>query len=276
MKTKRYLSVGILLIILPWHNLLFSQIGQKNESLLWQREYNAVVNGENVAGAYIGGKNDATPTFVDIDADGDQDLFIGEYGGAISFYRNDGTPQNPSWVFITENYNSIDVGVWSTPTFTDIDSDGDFDLFIGENYGGISFYRNDGNQYSPVWTLVTANYNSIYVGYTSAPAFSDIDNDGDQDLFIGEENGNINFYRNIGTQNEPAWTNVSSYYNSIDVGSYSTPAFTDIDGDGDLDLFIGEVSGTINFYRNDGTAATPSWILVSESYNSINLGIYAR
>ena len=45
-------------------------------------------------------------------------------------------------------------------------------------------------------------------------------------------------------------------------GSNATPALADIDGDGDLDLFIGEGSGTINFYRNVGTrdgARSSSW-----------------
>ena len=37
----------------------------------------------------------------------------------------------------------------------------------------------------------------------------------------------------------------------------TTPALGDVDGDGDLDLFMGEASGMLNFYRNDGSPTRP-------------------
>ena len=48
---------------------------------------------------------------------------------------------------------------------------------------------------------------------------------------------------------------VQSLQDSDDVGSFSNPTFTDIDDDGDLDLFIGERKGKTLFFRN--TAAAP-------------------
>jgi hypothetical protein len=131
-------------------------------------------------------------------------MFIGKWDGGIYFYRNDGTQTSPSWTLVTDSYNSIDVGGYSTPAFSDIDSDGDYDLFIGasgydsswlEGYGQIQFYRNDGTPAFPSWTFVTDSYESIDI-WGSAPAFCDIDADDDDDLFIGGENGDIRFYRN--------------------------------------------------------------------------------
>jgi len=208
----------------------------------------------------------AFPAFVDIDNDGDYDLFIGEVfdwsdpanaGGNINFYRNDGTQESPVWTLVTENYANIDVGGWSTPTFADIDDDGDFDLFIGEYDGVINFYRNDSTPEVTVWVLVTENYAGIDVGEKSAPAFYDVDDDGDLDLFIGEGGGRVVFYRNDGDRTSPVWTFVTSNYNGIDVGRCSMPTFADIDGDGDKDLFIGEEDGGINFYRNLGDTPPP-------------------
>jgi hypothetical protein len=238
----------------------------------WKMEYGAMVNDEYSSSAYIGKKDFSNFAFVDIDNDGDYDVFLGSWGGSIYFYRNDGTPESATWTFVTDSYDSIDVGYYSAPTFSDIDNDGDYDVFLGNSGGSIYFYQNDGTPESPTWTFLTDSYNSIDVGDYSAPAFSDIDHDGDPDMFIGNGDGGIYFYRNDGTPESPTWTFVTDSYDSIDVGDYSAPAFADIDHDGDSDLFIGEQDGSIYFYRNDGAPELPSWTLVTDSYGSIDVG----
>jgi hypothetical protein len=45
-----------------------------------------------------------------------------------------------------------------------------------------------------------------------------------------------------------------------------------VDGDGDLDLLVGESSGTLNFYRNVGSRSAAVFELVSEAYDSIDVG----
>jgi hypothetical protein len=130
----------------------------------------------------------------------------------------------------------------SNPTFADIDNDRDWDLFVGEFLGNINFYRNTGTDSNPIFNLDTENFASINVGRRSFPIFADIDNDGDLDLFVGEEDGNINFYRNIGTASNPNFTLETENLASIDVGFDSAPTFADIEGDGDFDLFVGELS----------------------------------
>jgi PKD repeat protein len=87
----------------------------------------------------------------------------------------------------------------------------------------------------------------IDVNSYSTPEFVDIDNDGDIDLFIGETNGRIYFYRNDGNSKAPRWAAMGLVTDAdattIDVGNHSIPALTDIDNDGDLDLFIGRPWG---------------------------------
>lgn len=236
----------------------------------WQQEYEAVIDDEVVSGAYWGGANMTKPAPVDIDADGDFDMFIGGYEGGIFHYRNDGTPDSPSWTFVGYTPAVVDGGD-STPTFVDIDGDDDFDMFIGEGDGNITFYRNDGDATSPIWTFVTEKYEAIDVGGSSVPTFVDIDADGDYDMFIGKGDGNITFYRNDGDATSPIWTLVTENYNSINVGKISIPTFADIDADDDYDIFVGGGSGysTFHYYRNDGDATSPSWTFVTEHYNDI-------
>jgi hypothetical protein len=202
----------------------------------------------------------SAPAFVDIDNDGDFDAFIGEGDGTINYYENTGSNVSPIFTAqtgTTNPFNNVDVGSNSTPVFVDIDNDGDFDAFIGEKISGnIYYYKNTGSNGSPIFTAQTgaANpFNGVSVGGFSAPAFVDIDNDGDFDAFIGEGNGTIMYYKNTGSNVSPiftAQTGAANPFDVVDVGLRSIPAFVDIDNDGDFDAFIGEENGTINFYEN--------------------------
>ena len=108
-------------------------------------------------------------------------------------------------------FNGVSVGLAarSVPAFVDVDNDGDYDAFIGETTGAINYYQNTGSATSPTFTAQTGTsnpFNGVDVGSNSAPTFVDIDNDGDRDVFIGETNGAIKYYRNeapVGTPTPP-------------------------------------------------------------------------
>lgn len=138
----------------------------------------------------------STPTFVDIDNDGDKDLFLGSSNGRVYYYKNNGTVNSPNYTFVSDFYQSIDVGDDSTPRFTDIDGDGDLDLFIGTRSGTIWQYINTGTVANPVFALQTQNYKNINVFGGACPVFVDIDTDTDADLFIGNLKGGLYYYEN--------------------------------------------------------------------------------
>ena len=138
--------------------------------------------------------SNTTPALVDIDADGDFDLFIGEASGTINFYRNTGTPTDPHFEFVTDKFNDIDIGRRSFPTFADLDGDGDQDLIIGSEANGLTFYRNTGTPQVAVFVVDTTF--AIDVPVMAAPVFVDIDGDGDLDFFSGGIGGGLVFYEN--------------------------------------------------------------------------------
>jgi hypothetical protein len=220
------------------------------------------------------------PLFCDLDADGDKDLILGDFDGKIHFWRNDGSAQNATYTLITDSLQNIVVSGFCKPELWDCDDDGDFDLFIGDYWGKVAFYRNIGTPQQSNFSLVSNFWLNIDVGFNSCPKFVDIDADGDEDLFIGAENGKIYFYRNNGTPQQYNFSYVTNNYNNIDVGDYSVPKFADIDHDGDFDLFIGREDlvsnspsiGDLYFYENTGTPQNVDLELVTQDYLAFDLG----
>ncbi len=217
----------------------------------------------------IGVGNYSAPEFIDIDQDGDQDLFVADSIGQISFFRNDGTASAPNFVpttGATNPFNGVDVGNIASLDFVDIDLDGDQDVFIGEDAGGINFFQNNGTNSNPNYLAIigAANpFNGLPTGNISSPAFGDIDNDGDIDAFIGNANGEVLFFRNDGTNSSPnfvQYNNSTNPFFGVNLDSNFAPALADIDQDGDLDALIGNKAGTLLYFRNEGTASSPKFV----------------
>ncbi len=235
-----------------------------------------------------GGYN--VPRFVDLDADGDLDMFVAVLGGAFSntrnmidnlyYFRNDGAKTQPVFHRQTSRYLfGIDVGQMSVPLLFDADSDGDLDAVLGSEMdaatglrGQLLFFLNEGTSKNPAWRLADPDYLALNIGFSPAPAAADLDGDHDLDLLIGEWNGNLNYFENIGTAATPRFILRDERVADIDVGNNSAPALADLDGDGDLDLLAGEFSGNLNFYRNAGTAAAPDFVRETEMFLNADVG----
>lgn len=136
------------------------------------------------------------------------------------------------------------------PVSVDIDNDGDLDVFVGDKYGNIHFFRNTAgpDQVRRFQREISSSLSTIDVGNRASPAFMDVDGDGDFDLLIGNSTGQTFFFRNNSTETALVFASVtgpSNPFNGINgtVGNYgpgpASPTFVNIDGDSDLDLVIG-------------------------------------
>ncbi|MDH3269486.1 MAG: FG-GAP-like repeat-containing protein, partial [Ignavibacteria bacterium] len=109
--------------------------------------------------------------------------------------------------------------------------------------------------------FITNDYlKTLDVGNNSAPVFVDIDNDNDLDLFIGSLNnptGSIHFLENTGSLTNPVFYYQDSTYFDITSDLSVSPAFGDIDDDGDFDLILGKFNGKLEVYLNTGTSNSP-------------------
>jgi len=201
----------------------------------------------------------STPAFADINNDGLQDVYIGNSDGLLTCFINKGTKTNPAWAIDNTKVAPLDVGNYAAPAFADLDGDGKQDLIIGEYYGELKYFKNTGTATSPCWTADNNLFLGIDAGSLSAPTFADLDGDGDLDLVIGEDNGGIKYFKNVGTKTNPSWQSETNLFSSVNAYYYGRPSFVDIDNDGDLDLIVGNWSGALKFYENTGTAADPKF-----------------
>lgn len=187
------------------------------------------------------------PAFGDLDSDGDLDMVMGGWKKQVAFHENTGTVSHPAFEEVNPELVTLTRGSNTTPALVDIDADGDLDLFVGETSGTINYYQNTGTAEAPLFELVSDEYLDIDIGRRSKPTFLDYDSDGDYDLFIGSEASGILLYRNDGSAQSPVFVDTGVYKD--DVPAFATPAFIDIDADGDSDLFTGSVGGGVLFFE---------------------------
>ena len=196
----------------------------------------------------------AVPVLADLNTDGLADLVVANFGelqqntnykSYISYYKNTGSQNNPKFELVERdmsNISQLGIGNNLIPAFGDLDGDIDLDMIVGATDGKLYYFQNTGGFNNPVYSLTTSNYQGIDVGGSSAPHLFDLDEDGDLDLFIGNEQGTLHYYENDGNQ-PPNFTLVNSNFGGVSVKSqffnqgYSVPWF--VRHNDTISLFVG-------------------------------------
>ena len=165
----------------------------------------------------------------------------------------------------------------SQPVFIDLDGDSDLDLITG-NWGGyIDYFENIGTTAKPFFVQRTNAANPMDdIRSGRAPAFADLDGDGDPDFVYLDSKGNFHYIENTGTVTDPGFTERTGGANPLlnlsleptTLLAELTYALADLDDDGDIDLVATEnvysddslnpqISVHIIFYENTGTVTNP-------------------
>jgi hypothetical protein len=225
------------------------------------------------------------PATGDVDGDGRLDLVLGVIGGA--YQPNHSAidnlylvlQQSPGeFTVVTKRLISmIDVGAESVPSLADLDGDGDLDLLLAnkidpgnDTTGTIAHFENTGNSKAPAFT--ERDPLPMRGEFDWAPAVVDLDGDGLPDLVAGTWRDRVQWWRNTGTRSAPRWVQADSALITLTRGTNTIPTLGDLDGDGDLDMIVGEASGQLNLFRNIGTRTAPRFELVSDEFQGIDVG----
>lgn len=216
----------------------------------------------------------------DYDNDGHQDFFVTSYGRNILFHNSG----NGTFTDVTEKAGLEVVNAFSTQAaWADIDNDGHLDLYVTHYIDyrpemkhvhagalskreGFSFfpgprdydavtdtlYRNNGNG---TFENITENAGLSPGGKGLGVAFSDLDNDGDQDIFVANDRTPKFLYENDGKGRfrEHAFRSGVAVSEDGEATAGMAVAVDDFDGDGLLDLVMTNMIFEFNsLFRNEG------------------------
>jgi hypothetical protein len=162
-------------------------------------------------------------------------------------------------------------GSWMA--LVDWDDDGDLDILVGTFDGMMFLRRNIGTRTKPVyateneWVMVGTKRLRVPGGAHANPVIADWDGDGLWDILTGSADGGVYWYRNVGKRGQPKFAppvalvpkhEGTGYSELLDAGKRPRPgirsqiAVVDYDGDGKLDILLGDFC-TYLHVKNDLT-----------------------
>lgn len=237
----------------------------------------------------------SSPAFLDVDADGDMDLFVGSngdfevtggYKDRIYFYENTGTHLKPQFELRNSDWLNISKEKLSDIVikFGDVDGDKDMDLLIGNRFGYVRWYENTaGALKQAAFQLKDTNLlqsNMVSGESNAAPVVFNYNNDTLPDMLVGFYDGTVHLYVNTGTTGNPSYTRAPGnawgmhanqwYRNENDSGflfyGNAVPEIVDLDNDGIEEVLLGTAFGSPRLYHINGRSvydsllADNSWI----------------
>ena len=169
----------------------------------------------------------------DVDGDTDTDIVFGN-AGQNRLWLNAG---NGTFTNAAVGQLPVDNDSTTATVLGDVDGDGDLDVVCGNNCSQNRLYINSG---TGSFADATASHMPTGSYCTTAASLGDVDGDGDLDLVMGNIHtggpSQTRLYANIGAG---VFADVTAATMPIDDAYTTTVELGDMDGDGDLDIVLG-------------------------------------
>ena len=223
---------------------------------------------------FLGGFNVPRPQLVDIDGDGDLDLFVQEAADQILWFERIAGAE-PRFEWRGDQFEGLEIGEWYR--FADLDGDGDMDLLGEAKFSMIRAWENRGPGADPRFlpvadTLRDEQGRAIFSDRQNIPNVVDFDCDGLLDLMLGRLDGSITRYEATAPwsgEGAPSFAFVTDNFQGISIVAQITPSarhgantivFADLDADGDKDLIWGDwFEPGLLLLENTGSCESPGF-----------------
>ena len=190
---------------------------------------------------------------MDLDGDGDQDLLSGSWPGELFFFRRETDGSFAAPIMLqdeNDDYINIGGGIEDGRDQILITGNAEFETVDGKTFAIYHGKRIESTDEKGV----------AITGTASAVHACDWDDDGDFDLLVGDIGGSVYLIPNLGTKTK--WQfgregRLAARGTPIHVEGDAGPFAADWDGDGDLDLLVGDGHGTVSLFTNEGSRTKP-------------------
>lgn len=224
-----------------------------------------------------------SPCFADFRRSGKLDLVCSDFVGRFTYFENAGSRREPRYMpgqplLSAEGPIRAEVVMIQATAF-DWGDDGKVDIVYGQEDGRVAIIENTGQvrDGQPIFKhprYFKQEAERVKFGILPTPVAFDWDDDGDQDLIVGNGDGNIGFIKNLGG-NPPTWApaeylaadgktiriqagpNGSIQGPAEEGWGYTTLSVADWDLDSLPDLVVNSIWGKVVWYKNVGTRTQP-------------------